>query len=1381
MAVQNKSTHIAIIDSLGLPNIQHLHTTTARKAAGITAGSKCDIQHALDNQIKVVGESTYYDNTKDPSTINITTNLTTWASIEVSTLKIKGNPARHQDKDKYKTWGRVKVADEITPDAIEIIAREITKINDRVNAENKITPGKYKGWGEQTLAGKFAQVTDGSVDQEGESKHIAPDHIKERYFEMLERRPQINTRTKHQIDEIQWLENRLETEGHAYIWVAYPGDTASKINTPKRENIIAQDRCIVSTIKLHPKNKKIIGLAPLKYTLHLPESPTREPHSHVEGMKDNRRLFGSPFENMGQFMHNRWFGWGTITDYNKLRNTYEVTYASGSTRTFTPEQIEEEFFPPATIKKMDQENRLNGEAKLWTLDHNNREYKVNVEILAGLRLSDLHTNPDQLGWEETTETDPDEEKPTRRAPHENLIALGQIKSLAFTVKFTHDATQESTRGPRAYTIKTMKWAQQEKDKRDPTSWAAWLSTTCNLSPSDINPHINRVISEDFDLSRNTYILATILNTARRESHRTMWEHNGSSRLICPCLHVGLGLNCTKNREESCAQAQNEMGLRGNHDKTLWAKVILEDLKYVPKRPIRKTKFYCPCGRHYPSAKARNEHVINAESLEPHGVFFDELNHMGGSTSLVDLEELTVLHAQNFRIPVNSTNKPESTTAEAYTWCQGVIAAHHILPPDAPLQTWIDSQSAQAMAITATSTTPLTSKDRKKPTSNMTTTMRNIMSGSEASENKHAISTTWRAATHNLAWDDDTFTDIFTRMNSNADKGAEEGRLHFKVPEVKGDEQEEEGTAQPEETDTPKTDYGSQADQRSSPTQHNTGHVISFTHQKHHILTPFSRTSNGIRASAQLQYLADGDKVGTTARAIMANIVSTQSTTYLRKQVEEEVEAFQLRCTYGRWIASSYEVARKLNANKGAPFPSTIESLGRLSEVCLLCEDHTKRDDLIHGRHECKENGTTTGREAVDRITSECTGRTGPCKLPPYRQSYLAPKYRSPTGRFSPSNYGDKIPPFSVQLAEAEGRVTYETPHTWEIEWATNPNIAHKATHRHDENEESTEETIEADHLTRLDQYLAKTNLRRVSGNLGRKSGDGRTFSDGIQRLPGKIRAKICKHMFDIDFNCSHPSIIIDALRQKQIRIPRELYYVVINRMKIRKQLALYYQCKPPEVKGLINAITYGRTYQSKTFFKDAKIPIKRHHHIIKQYCRAIESIVTKLAQDDDCHAARLRHPEKSERQIKFSALSSLLARIEDQKLSCVINRLTTYWGINPKSLVLMHDGCMVEMMTIRQDGQAAKENKTAIDQQILQDLTSYARESLGVFIRLTVKSGSNATEVTCNMAWPILPKEEMAPEIMVTSDEDDDMSSEKEDDDDDSDNLYDTDDDNDNL
>ena len=127
---------------------------------------------------------------------------------------------------------------------------------------------------------------------------------------------------------------------------------------------------------------------------------------------------------------------------------------------------------------------------------------------------------------------------------------------------------------------------------------------------------------------------------------------------------------------------------------------------------------------------------------------------------------------------------------------------------------------------------------------------------------------------------------------------------------------------------------------------------------------------------------------------------------------------------------------------------------------------------------------------------------------------------------------------------------------------------------------------------------------------------------------------------------------------------------------------------------------------------------------------------------DDMKFARELHPTESEHKWRFTALSELLVRIEEQKLSCMISRLVGHWGANPKALISMHDGVMVSPHLIRPNGQLAKRERQlgtppTIDQEVLRDICGYTREQLGVFIKLTVKDGHDATELTCGEEWPV--------------------------------------------
>ena len=77
-------------------------------------------------------------------------------------------------------------------------------------------------------------------------------------------------------------------------------------------------------------------------------------------------------------------------------------------------------------------------------------------------------------------------------------------------------------------------------------------------------------------------------------------------------------------------------------------------------------------------------------------------------------------------------------------------------------------------------------------------------------------------------------------------------------------------------------------------------------------------------------------------------------------------------------------------------------------------------------------------------------------------------------------------------------------------------------------------------------------------------------------------------------------------------------------------------------------------------------------------------------------------------------------------------------GVSAGHLIQMHDGVMASMNNLNPNGKAAKQIKTHIDKEILKDLTFHTRQQLDCWIQLTVKSGHNPTDVTCDVPRPHL-------------------------------------------
>jgi hypothetical protein len=130
--------------------------------------------------------------------------------------------------------------------------------------------------------------------------------------------------------------------------------------------------------------------------------------------------------------------------------------------------------------------------------------------------------------------------------------------------------------------------------------------------------------------------------------------------------------------------------------------------------------------------------------------------------------------------------------------------------------------------------------------------------------------------------------------------------------------------------------------------------------------------------------------------------------------------------------------------------------------------------------------------------------------------------------------------------------------------------------------------------------------------------------------------------------------------------------------------------------------------------------------------------VPSIIPSADIDATKRRDPSKQGLRLLYAALSDLAARVESIKLHCILGRLSTHWGVDCNGTILMHDGAMISMSDLHPTGEAVLLSKTSLDQEILRDLTNYCRNTLKAYCKLSVKSGSQATDLTCGVPWPIL-------------------------------------------
>jgi hypothetical protein len=267
-----------------------------------------------------------------------------------------------------------------------------------------------------------------------------------------------------------------------------------------------------------------------------------------------------------------------------------------------------------------------------------------------------------------------------------------------------------------------------------------------------------------------------------------------------------------------------------------------------------------------------------------------------------------------------------------------------------------------------------------------------------------------------------------------------------------------------------------------------------------------------------------------------------------------------------------------------------------------------------------------------------------------------------------------------------------------------------------------DESLRGDHRKRLLSFIDKYANGVVTNRLATDRGDGRNYSNagGVQNLPGLLRSIICGHYSDIDCDTSHPSNLIDALRAFDLPVPDILYDFVTRKSEIRHIMAGFYFGEPitsekkDKAKKLINALLYGQSTQSGTFFEECGITVHMHHDSIIEFAQAVNNCATKLIKkcDQDVEFAKEKNPSAGDHKHKFTALSELLVRIEEQKLSCIISRLVDHWGINPNTAISMHDGVMVSINSIHPDKALAKRGNPKIDREVLEDVCIYVRNKL---------------------------------------------------------------------
>jgi len=323
---------------------------------------------------------------------------------------------------------------------------------------------------------------------------------------------------------------------------------------------------------------------------------------------------------------------------------------------------------------------------------------------------------------------------------------------------------------------TQRWITQEKERMDTGSWNAWLSTL-GLTGERVSKACNEQNSEN----REPMIIHASISRGRKWNGRAFWNTDrlNECSLTCPCM-MPLARG-DREPAEVCRSTRRYEMLR---DRKIWTSLILQG---KTEGTHRKTygKKYCMCGRSFNNEAERDHHIsIACDDKLPHDVFFDELPRQGGCYILIDTTELTVIAVECIRFPITHSEIAHSTEAESLTWIemQGECVLHNaengerIIRRDSEVLMVTDSMSTVALAEEAQNQThvnPRISQDQKKNMGSTTQTMRSIKIKA-ANEFNVRSTTKHHPHEHGMAYNDDRFCEILTKLNRTADKGATTG-------------------------------------------------------------------------------------------------------------------------------------------------------------------------------------------------------------------------------------------------------------------------------------------------------------------------------------------------------------------------------------------------------------------------------------------------------------------------------------------------------------------------------------------------------------------------------------------------------------------------------
>jgi hypothetical protein len=497
-----------------------------------------------------------------------------------------------------------------------------------------------------------------------------------------------------------------------------------------------------------------------------------------------------------------------------------------------------------------------------------------------------------------------------------------------------------------------------------------------------------------------------------------------------------------------------------------------------------------------------------------------------------------------------------------------------LPPNTSTLTVTDKHAAKDVIKNLVETQPTLAHEHRCNLGHITAAERNLMGIAKERNQTHHIE--WNSAEHDLAANSPGHQNLLYAISRAVDGGARDAAQSLPGPT---------------------TEFGSDLCARAEQPPPGYGPAIRWTFNGLNA-EDTAKTTQATQAASQLNHLSEGGSSGTTARLIKSKAIDATITETTLAILPPHLQDYLFACACARGSSSQSEVCARIRASATPAYAVALKAVNPKSNTCTLCNRHEK-DNREHTETSCNHAPTRAGLNARDALCAEAIARTGPCQVKsryhPYQIQQLHPKPTDST---------------TTRIQQAIARCIPEP-----IDTAAARAILEEKTLP-----EKHRKTLESLFTTRHSSH------GHALYNYGAGRGDGRCYANqaGVQRLKSNYRATIGNHLTDLDLDCSHPSMLIDACR-RLLSIPAPPHPPRNSNQThgvLRRELSADYSGGDYKEgiafgKQLTNAFVHGQSRTSTDCFeKKANIAPMPHHPTAGDFRIRYESR-KKIVQPDD--------------------------------------------------------------------------------------------------------------------------------------------------------------------